>query len=106
MTPQTWAVLQEHGVDSDTELKLDFFFDAPSESAATELVAYLRLETDYEVDVDFAGVPDERTWSVVGTTHTTTFTKEILIDWVRWMIAIGAEYGTCKFDGWGASLPE
>ncbi|MDO9352954.1 MAG: ribonuclease E inhibitor RraB [Solirubrobacteraceae bacterium] len=106
MTPQTWAVLQEHGVDSDTELKLDFFYDAPTEERATELVAFLRLETDYEVDVDFAQSAERRTWSVVGTTHPTAVTKEILQEWVRWMIAAGAEYGECRFDGWGASLPK
>ncbi len=106
MTPQTWSVLVEHGVDSDTELRLDFTFDAPTEAAAEALVAFLRLETDYEVDVDFERIGDARTWSVVGVTHPTSLTQQILEDWVRWMVAAGAEYGGCRFDGWGASVPD
>lgn len=106
MVPQTWAVLGEHGIDADSEIQLDFFFDAPSEAAAVELIAFLRLETDYDVDVDFTGQGETRAWQVVGSTHPTTLSKEILQDWVRWMIAAGAQYGACQFDGWGAGLPE
>lgn len=107
MAPQTWAVLVEHGVDSDVELELDFSFAAPDERAAEELVAYLRLETDYDVDVDFERVGGEvRDWAVVGSTHPTTFTEQIVVDWVRWMISVGAEYGGCQFEGWGAGVSD
>lgn len=106
MTPQTWSVLVGHGVDSDTELRLDFAFRAPTEEGAEALVSFLRLETDYEVDVDFERVGDERTWSVIGLTHPTALDQTILEDWVRWMIAAGAAYGECRFDGWGASVPK
>lgn len=106
MAPQTWSVLTEHGIDSDTPLRLDFAFHAPDEASAEALVAFLRLETDYDVDTDFdkTGPPELRTWTVVGVTHPATFTRPVLEDWVRWMVAAGVEYGACRFDGWGASV--
>ena len=101
MNRETWKKLQEHGVDETTELRLDFFYDGPGEAEANELAAFLRAETDYEVAVD----PEEG-WAVNGTTRATTISLEILDDWVRWMVAAGAEHGGCEFDGWGAQVPE
>lgn len=108
MVPQTWSALQAHGVTKATELQLDFTFIAPGEVAADALVAFLRLETDYEVDADFdgRGAPETRAWSVVGSTHPTAVSQQILQDWVRWMVAAGVQYGGCRFDGFGASVPD
>ena len=109
MTPQTWAALQSHGIEEHSLLVLDFAFHAPTEQAADQLVAYLRLETDYEVDADHGPIENEDVvrWSVVGTTHPTAVSGQILTAWVEWMVAVGAQYGACRFDGWGAhaSMP-
>jgi hypothetical protein len=104
MTPQTWAALQAHGVTEETELRLDFQFVAPREHAADELIAYLRLETDYDIELDWTEDDgEERRWLVVGATHPAALSQTIIEDWVRWMVSAGAHYGQCRFDGWGAS---
>jgi hypothetical protein len=51
MNPQTWAALQEHGVDESSELRLDFFYVAPGQGEAEALGQFLKRETDYDVDV-------------------------------------------------------
>ena len=97
MNTQTWAVLRERGVTEASELHLDFAYDAPSLAAAEQLAAFLRAETDYDVNAD-AG-------SVTGTTRSTTLSQTILDEWVEWMVLAGYENGRCKFDGWGTALP-
>lgn len=93
----TWARLREHGVDEETELRLDFFYVAPNEDAANELAGYLRRETDYEVSVEDA--------TVTGTTQPTTVSASVLDEWATWMVTAGYQYGRCEFDGWGAEVP-
>lgn len=107
MTAQTWATLQEHGVDESTELELDFFYIAPGQSEAETLSAFLRRETDYFVVVDKARkrMLSRKAWYVMGRTEPAAVTLEILDEWVRWMVAAGAEHGGCEFDGWGAAVP-
>jgi hypothetical protein len=97
MNRETWRALVRHGVTEDTELRLDFSYDAPGKADAEALVAFLRQETDYDVEAQDDGV--------VGSTQTTTVSPTILDDWVSWMVAAGHEHGRCKFDGWGAAVP-
>jgi hypothetical protein len=107
MNPQTWAGLQEHGVDESTKLRLDFFYVAPGQTGAEALGEYLRRETDYDVDVHSIkkGMLSKKQWSVTGSTQSTTVSLDILNQWVGWMVAAGAENGGCEFDGWGAEAP-
>jgi hypothetical protein len=106
----TWASLQEHGLDVDAELRLGFVYVAPGEPEARALLAFLRDETDYDLEArsrpgDRHGAPDgEEQWVVIGTTQPTPVTLELLDDWVQWMIAAGASEGPCAFDGWAAQL--
>ena len=30
----------------------------------------------------------------------------MLNEWVTFMVTLGAKYGGCRFDGWGARVPE
>jgi hypothetical protein len=105
-----WAGLQEHGVSADTKLRLGFVYIAPGEPEAQALVAFLREETDYDLEArsrpgDGDGAPDgEEEWVVIGTTQPTPVTLELLDDWAEWMIAAGAAEGPCAFDGWAAQL--
>lgn len=92
-----WEALQKHGVTEASELRLDFFYDAPNPSAAKQLAEFLRKETDY--DVEFTED------SVTGTTQPTTVSPSILDEWVAWMVLAGYEKGRCTFDGWGAEVP-
>ena len=64
---------------------------------AERLATFLRDQTDYDV----RATSD----SVSGTTQPTTVDLDVLNQWVGWMVAAGAEYGGCEFDGWGAEAP-
>ena len=52
MNAKTWQALQHHGVDEETEVRLDFFYEAPDLDSANELATFLTAETDYEVRAD------------------------------------------------------
>jgi hypothetical protein len=97
MNVESWAALQANGVTEDTELRLDFFYEAPDAASAQQLAEYLSAETDYDVS------PEDD--AVTGTTQPTTITKEMLDQWVAWMVGAGHEHGRCEFDGWGAEIP-
>ncbi len=104
---EAWADLREHGVQDGSELRLGFLYVAPGVAEADQLVAFLREETDYEVqsrrrpgDNDDA----ESDWVVLGTTQPTPVALELLDEWCEWMIAAGAAEGPCAFDGWAAQL--
>lgn len=104
-----WARLREHGLEHDSELRLGFVYVAPSEGEAEALVAYLREQTDYEVNARLRPGDDgdaEPDWAVIGSTQPTPISLELLDDWCEWMIAAGAAEGPCAFDGWAAQLVE
>jgi hypothetical protein len=104
LNPQTWEALQGCGVDECSELCLEFFYAAPGEEQAEALVAYVRAQTDYQIDTrsNKKGLLAKRTWMVVGQTQPTRVSLVVLNDWVAWMVAAGAQHGGCEFDGWGA----
>jgi Regulator of ribonuclease activity B len=103
MNKQTWSALKSHGVTGQSELRLDFSFNAPNREAAESLVAFLHEETDYELRVTSSGSFLRRRWRVDGTTQATTVSLEILDEWVTWMVIAGKEK-ECEFDGWGTSI--
>jgi Regulator of ribonuclease activity B len=107
MNSATWRALQAAGVTEQTQLKLDFFFDAPGESQANELAEFIRNETDYGVSVESSGggAFKKKKWRVSGQTKNTPLSEEILNDWVKWMVFSGFQHGDCEFDGWGAMAP-
>lgn len=101
--PQIWARFQEHGMDEHA-WRLGFIYLAPGEQEAEDLAAFLRAETDYEVEVR-SQRPRKlatREWLVIGATQPTAVSLELLNEWVEWMVAAGAAAGPCAFDGWAA----
>jgi hypothetical protein len=100
MTQATWLRLVRHGVRENTELRLDFAYDAASYHEAKELQRFLTDETDYESGV----TANQDRWRITGTTQPTTVSLAILEQWVEWMVATGLEFG-CVFDGWGSEMP-
>src|SRR5262245_34590063 len=86
MNEQTWAALQEHGVDASTQLRLDFFYVAPGQAEAEALGEFLRQETDYNVDIHATkkGMLSKKQWSVTGSTQPTAVSLDILNQWVTW----------------------
>jgi hypothetical protein len=103
MNVQTWAALQKHGVTEQSQLRLDFSYNAPSRDAAYALRALIQEQTDYDVRVESGRSFWRRKWRVEGTTQRTTISREILDQWVTWMVTAGTERA-CEFDGWGTSV--
>ena len=103
MNVQTWNVLRQHGVTEQTDLRLDFSYDAPTRAAADKLVKLLRDETDYTVAEPS---PSDTGYLVSGTTQETQVSLDILNQWVEWMHAAGRQSDGCEFDGWGAQVPK
>ncbi|MEA2154637.1 MAG: hypothetical protein QOE11_777 [Solirubrobacteraceae bacterium] len=106
MNPRTWAALEEHGVGPQTLLVIEFSFTAPGRRQARDLLKALRARTNFTADVMGEGKPLKRHWRVVGHTEPSTASVEMLNDWVTFMVALGAKNGECRFDGWGAKVPE
>ena len=102
MNEKTWARLRELGLTDKTEVQLDFLYYASTESDAEGLRVFLVDETDYEVGVHPEANSGGR-WIVSGHTQKTTISKEVLDEWVDWMVAAGFDH-QCEFDGWGTSV--
>ncbi len=101
---QTLQALHAEGVGEHTPARLDFVYLAPGEAEARSLVAFLREETDYQVEAfERREDMDENTpWLVVGMTQPTALTLDLINAWTEWMVAAGAEQGPAAFDGWDA----
>jgi hypothetical protein len=100
LTRATWTRLQEHGVSDGAELRLDFFYEAPTNARATDLMRFLERETDYEMRV----TADEDQWMLRGRTKPAALSLAIVEQWVDWMVTAGLHFD-CVFDGWGAEVP-
>jgi hypothetical protein len=106
--PGIWEKMGKLGVDEQTELRLAFIYLAPGEQEAERLVAFLREETDYDVETRERpqGFFEKTQWLVLGATQRTTTDLETINAWVEWMVAAGAAEGPCAFDGWTLELPD
>ena len=100
MTHETWKRLQSHGVNEQTPLKLDFLYYAPTRQSAESCKNHL-LQYEYKVSI---WQENNESWVVEGQTQSTEVNKEILLQWVDYMVSAGWQYG-CHFDGWGTEVP-
>jgi hypothetical protein len=103
MNRETWTALQRHSVTEETQLRLEFSFNAPSRQAADGLCSLLQEQTDYDAKVQSDGSFLRRSWRVEGRTKNTAVSPTILDRWVMWMVSDGKER-FCAFDGWGTSV--
>jgi hypothetical protein len=105
-----WRDLREQGLDEEAPVRLGFLYVAAAQNPAEQLAAFLKDETDYEVQArprpagEDGDLDDEPEWIVVGTTQPTPVSLDLVDDWCEWMIAAGAAEGPCAFDGWAAQL--
>jgi len=107
--PAIWRKLEEdYGVTEETELRLAFIYLAPGEEEAERLAAFLREETDYDVEVRERpmGFFEKTETLVLGATQPTAVSLSTINAWVEWMVAAGAAEGPCAFDGWTTELPD
>lgn len=104
MSVEILAQLRADGVNYDsTLLRLDFEYNAPGRAEAEDLAQFPSTSADYEIGVSLGprwGL--RRDWQVTGKTQPTPVSRQILDDWIRWMVLAGAGHGECRFDGWGA----
>jgi len=102
-----WRQLRDLGVDDETQLRLGFIYLSPGEVQAQALEAFLKRETDYDVETRRRrkGWLEEPEWLVGGATQpAAALTLETIDAWTQWMIAAGAAEGPCAFDGWTAEV--
>jgi hypothetical protein len=102
-----WERLRELGVNEETELRLAFIYLAPGKHEAERLAAFLRAETDYDLQTRQRrkGWLEHPEWLVLGATQPTAVSPQTIDAWVEWMVAAGAAEGPCAFDGWTVEGP-
>jgi hypothetical protein len=106
MNPRTWAALVERGVDELSLIVIEFSFTAPGKRQANKLLEALGKRTSFDARLLREGTLFKRHWRVIGHTKPSTASVAMLNDWVTFMVALGAETGECRFDGWGVRIPE
>ncbi|MCU8238498.1 hypothetical protein M2G88_20985 [Vibrio vulnificus] len=99
MLNETWDSLISNGVTNETELVLEFSYLCPNKALAIQLNNALE---NYESLIRSEGFIN-RSWFVEGYSHPTTVTKDILAQWLDFMVTKGWEF-QCTFDGFGASF--
>ena len=103
MNLETWTALERLGLTEQSQVRLDFSYNARTKKAAEALRDLLIDQTDYDVRVESDGSFLNRKWRVEGTTQKTAISPTILDQWVIWMVAAGQET-ECDFDGWGTAV--
>ena len=98
MLDTLWERFVEHGVTDETKLVLEFDFICPNKEAANNLDIALE---DYESHVN---KNTEGQWEVSGKSDPTQVSKEILTQWIDFMVSLGCDHD-CEFDGFGAIMP-
>ena len=99
MLNETWSSLLSNEVTSETEVVLNFNYLCPSKASAIKLNDALG---NYETLIRSEGFIS-RSWFVEGYSHPTSVTKEILAQWLDFMVSLGWEF-QCVFEGFGASF--
>ena len=99
----TLDALRQAGLTAEREAQIEFFFNAPSEASAAALIAHLERNDCLDLRIEKSGGFLSRKYSVVGKTHPTVVTVQILAQWIPWIVVQGRTHG-CEFDGWGAEV--
>ena len=103
MNAETLDALRRAGLTEEKEVQIEFFFVAPNEAAARALVAHLEANDCLGLALQRSGSFFSRRFSVVGKTHPTAVTPQVLSQWVPWIVVQDIIHG-CEFDGWGAQV--
>jgi hypothetical protein len=101
MSGATLDALRRAGLTDHMEVQLEFFFAARNEASGQALVAHLAKNDCLDLKLEKSGGFLSRRFSVVGKTHGTVVTPQVLAQWISWMVVQGVTHD-CEFDGWGA----
>ena len=99
MNVVTFEEFKKKELNPNAEFELDFFYYSKSKDGVNRLSDFLKEETDYHVETS----ENKGLFSVKGHTQKTKINKQMLDDWVDWMVSAGAKFD-CDFDGWGVEL--
>jgi len=103
MSGITLETLQKAGLTEDKQIPIEFFFAAPNERAAKNLIANLEENDCLNLSSEKSGGLFSRKWSVKGQTYPTKIDIQVLSQWLPWIIVKGISLD-CEFDGWGAEI--
>ncbi len=97
MVPQTLEQLYKLGVETENELKVEYFFYSKTEENAKQIFEELN-SLNYTVEY-WKG---KDLYVITGWTEKIKMSEENIKSWVKRMCEIGLKYD-CEFDGWGTS---
>ncbi len=101
MSPLTVAQLREHGVTTESELKLEYFFHTNSSMKAQALASALRT-MNYSAKLGPSAGGESVLATVTGWTKPILMEAENVVNWTIEMTRLGYEHD-CEFDGWGTN---
>jgi hypothetical protein len=98
ISPQTVAVLREHGVTDEKVLPLEFFFYTNADEKAATLSVELSALGYSASHGRSASAKNE--YVINGWTNPVRMDENSVLEWTAQMCDMGAKYD-CEFDGWG-----
>jgi hypothetical protein len=103
MSGATLDALRRAGLSDEREVQIEFFFDVRSEVSGKALIAHLAENDCLDLKLERSGGFLSRKFSVVGKTHPTVVTVQVLAQWIPWIVVQGVIHDS-EFDGWGAQV--
>jgi hypothetical protein len=100
MTPQTLEQLGKYGVTAETNLSLEYFFYANSDSNANSLRLAL-LDLGYTSEHG-PSASDDTMFVITGWTSKMPMNPPTVVDWTHQMCELGFTHDA-EFDGWGTN---
>lgn len=100
MNGQTLGVLSQHGVNQQSELKLDYSFYTNKKEKAEELNSELKTKKYETSDI----IKENRYWRIQGWTLKIKMDNNSIDNWTNEMCLLGYKHD-CEFDGWG-TIPQ
>lgn len=100
LTPLTLDELRKLNIDSDEELKLEYFFYTNTLEKASQLAVELK-KLNYTIQHDVSA-NDKKIFIITGWTTKMKVRDEVIKQWTKQMCELGYQFD-CDFDGWGTS---
>ncbi len=101
---KTLSLLSKHEIDSNSLLKLEFFFYTNKQEKTIKLAGDLR-KLNYEIDKVRPAKIDEKTWALSGWTNHLKMDSSTINSWTTQMCKLGYTVD-CAFDGWRTRVKE
>lgn len=100
LSPQTLTQLLQYGVNSDSALKLEYFFYTDDQNNATALTSELEA-LGYSAESGLSS-GNEKLFLVTGWSTPITMSESNVVSWTEQMVRLGYKHDA-EFDGWGTT---